>query len=494
MRRLQISGEVLTDEVSIKKYSTDMSHYTVKPMMIAVPANQEDLEKIIAFAKEETIPVTPRGAGSNQSGSAVGPGIIVLFSEMTATTMRNGRRVKVQPGKIHQQLDQQLNPEGLRIPYDPTSRSFCTIGGNIATKASGLRSLKYGTADSALRSVRFFDVAHGLVDTSAGLPEKLEEEIMDLKNRLRSDKETRRLMDARQELKSSSGYNLKSFFEHEKPEEITAHLLVGSVGTLGVFSEIELEAVPSPKGTNLYLVFFPSMLDAARDVTQLKIFEPSAIEAMDSYGVDLLRNEVNVPSDCRAVLLVEFDSNLGQANDLMLSHLKEKAIKFLIETEEKKQAALWKIRESMLPWIISTLETPTKKFPPLADDLAIPVNQMPNFLVTVQEILDRFGTVAVIYGHIGEGNLHIRPMIGLENWEENLRSLSNLIFEAALKAGGTITAEHGLGRNRSKYLRDEWGDKIYGYFKQIKKIFDPKGLLNPDVVFTSDDLTKNLML
>jgi FAD/FMN-containing dehydrogenase len=143
---------------------------------------------------------------------------------------------------------------------------------------------------------------------------------------------------------------------------------------------------------------------------------------------------------------------------------------------------------------MNNLETPTKRFPPFADDISVPLNQMPNFLETVQDILSRFGTVAVIYGHAGEGNLHIRPMISIENWQENLSCLSNLIFEAALKVGGTITGEHGMGRNRSMYLRNEWGDKVYRYFEQIKKIFDPDGLLNPDIIFTSDNLTKNLLL
>ena len=494
MRQLQISGEVLTDETSIKRYSTDMSHYLVKPMMIAAPLDQEDLAKIIAYSKEEAIPITPRGAGSNQSGSAVGSGIIVLFSKMNVITKREGLRVKVQPGIIHQKLDDQLNMDGLRIPYDPSSRSFCTIGGHVATKASGLRSLKYGTVDSSLRSLCFFDVAHGLIDTKQGLPENLEEAIVDLTNRLRSDKETRHILNARGKLKSSSGYNLQSFYEYEEEREIVTHLLVGSVGTLGVFSEIELEAVSCPKSTILYLMFFRSLVDAVKDVAKLKIFEPSAIEVMDSYGVSLLRNEISVPSDCRAVLFVEFDSDLDRVGELMLNHLKEESIKFLVETDAEKQAAFWKIRESMLLWIMNILETPEKRFPPFADDLAIPINQLPNFLVTIQAILDRFGTIAVIYGHAGEGNLHIRPMINKENWEENLRNLSDLIFQAALKAGGTITGEHGLGRNRSKYLRNEWGDKVYGYFERIKKIFDPEGLLNPDVVFTSDDLTKNLKL
>jgi FAD/FMN-containing dehydrogenase len=473
-----------------------MSHYSVKPQMVAIPANENDIAKIIAYAKQESTPLTPRGAGSNQSGSAVGSGVIVLFSKMNSIIKTEERRVRVQSGVIHQFLDQRLAIEGLRIPYDPTSRSFCTIGGNVATKASGLRSIKYGTADSALRSLRFFDTAHGLVDTSERLPEKLEEVIIDLKNRLMSDKETMNTLNARSNLKSSSGYNLESFYQYEEPSEIVTHLLAGSVGTLAVFSEIELEAVPYPKSTNLFIVFFRSLLDAAREAAKLTSFDPSAIELMDSYGVDLLKTEaeVNVPSDCKSVLFVEFDSDLDQVSIHVTSHLKEKSIEFLVENDPRRQAELWKVRESMLLWIMNSLETPQKRFPPFADDIAVPLDQLPNFIATVQGILENFSTTAVIYGHAGEGNLHIRPMIYKENWEENLKNLSDLIFNAALKAGGTLTGEHGLGRNRSKYLLNEWGDKIYRYFIEVKNIFDPMGLLNPGVVFTSDDLTKNLEL
>ena len=495
-QNLQISGEVLADEASLKTYSMDMSHYSVKPQMVAIPANEDDIAKIIAYAKQESTPLTPRGAGSNQSGSAVGSGIIVLFSKMNAILKREGRRVRVQSGIIHQSLDQQLNIEGLRIPYDPTSRSFCTIGGNVATKASGLRSLKYGTVDSALRSMRFFDTAHGLIDTSERLPQNVEEAIIDLKNRLMSDQETMNALNARSDLKSSSGYNLKSFYQYEAPNEIVTHLLAGSVGTLAVFSEIELEAVPIPKSTSLFIVFFRSLSDATREAAKLRSFNPSAIELMDSYGVDLLRTEVevNVPSDCKSVLFVEFDSDLDEASIRMASHLKEKSLKFLVEGDPRRQAELWKVRESMLLWIMDSLQTPQKRFPPFADDIAVPLDQLPDFIATVQRILDSFGTTAVIYGHAGEGNLHIRPLINKENWEGNLKNLSNLIFNAALKGGGTITGEHGLGRNRSKYLLNEWGNKIYRYFTEVKNIFDPVGLLNPGVVFTSDDLTKNLEL
>ncbi|MGA3110521.1 MAG: FAD-binding oxidoreductase [Candidatus Bathyarchaeia archaeon] len=480
--KLQIACEVFSDEASLKAYSMDMSHYSIKPQMVAVPANEEDIAKLIAYAKQESIPITPRGAGSNQSGSAVGPG--------------NGRRVRVQSGVIHKVLDQQLAADGLRIPYDPTSRGFCTIGGNVATKASGLRSIKYGTVDSALRSLRFFDVAHGLIDTQGGLPQAVEEAISNLKKRFINDKEAMSVLNAHGSLKSSSGYNLRSLIQYQEPNEIVTHLMAGSVGTLGVFSEVELEAVPVPKSQILYIIFFRSLTEATEDVKKLVTFKPSAVELMDSYGVDLLRktNEVNVPPDCKAVLFVELDSDLEQTSTIISNHLKKKSLEFAVETDPKKQTALWTVRESMLLWIMNSLETPRKRFPPFADDIAVPLQQLPIFVAAVQQILDSFGTIAVIYGHAGEGNLHIRPMINVENWKENLRNLSNLIFDAALKAGGTITAEHGLGRNRSLYLRDEWGDKIYRYFSEVKMIFDPAGLLNPGVVFTCEDLTKNLKL
>ncbi len=212
--KLQIAGEVYSDEASLKAYSVDMSHYSVKPRIVAVPANEDDLGKIIAYAKQESTPITPRGAGSNQSGSAVGAGIIVLFSKMNATIKKEGRRVRVQSGAIHQALDQQLAADGLRIPYDPTSRGFCTIGGNVATKASGLRSLKYGTADSALRSLRFFDAAHGLIDTSKGLPENLEEAIVELKKRLTQ----RQRSDGH--LKSARQPQIQQRLQPEKPHTV----------------------------------------------------------------------------------------------------------------------------------------------------------------------------------------------------------------------------------------------------------------------------------
>jgi FAD/FMN-containing dehydrogenase len=337
---------------------------------------------------------------------------------------------------------------------------------------------------------------HGLVDTSQQLPESLKKEIVKLKNQLLNDQETKNTLENRAKLKSSSGYNLKSFYNYENPEEIVTHLLAGSVGTLGVFTEIELESIPAPKKTSMFLLFFPSVVASAEDAVEVKRFGASAVEMIDKYGLNVLSDKgiVKVPISSQAVLIVEFDSNLDEAQKLMTEHLKEKSIAFQSVEDAKTQASVWAVRETMLLQIMSTLETSDEKFPAFADDVAVPPERLADYVVAIQGVLEKFGTCAVFFGHAGEGNLHIRPMVRRENWEETIRELADQVFMTTLRFGGTITSEHGNGRNRSLYLRNEWGEKIYGYFKEIKQIFDPANNLNPDVFFTTDDITKNLQL
>ncbi len=290
-RNLNISGQVFDDEATLKNYSIDMSHYAVKPRLVAIPENEDDVAKIIDYSKEEDVSLTCRGAGSNQSGSSVGSGIVVLFSGMNRIIHRSGSYVTVQPGVVYAQLDRQLREVGLNLPYDPSSRSFCTIGGNVATKASGIRSIKYGSVDSALRSLRFFDLQHGLVDTSESLPADLESAILGFRDRIRNDEETKQKLLRQETVKSSSGYNLKSFFNYESPEQIITHLMAGSVGTLSVFTEIELESKATAKSSCLCLLFFPSLTVAAENAVSLRGLNPSALELLDAYCLNLLQSE-----------------------------------------------------------------------------------------------------------------------------------------------------------------------------------------------------------
>ncbi len=190
--------------------------------------------------------------------------------------------------------------------------------------------------------------------------------------------------------------------------------------------------------------------------------------------------------------MVEFDSDREETINANLAFVQSKSPKVIIETDPKKQASFWHIRESMLLHIMNFLQSEEQSFPPFADDIAVPPRRLAEFITEIQSLLSTTKTSALIYGHAGEGNLHIRPLIKKDNWQEKIRLLADLFFSTALKYNGTISGEHGCGRNRSKYLRVEWGDKIYGYFQEIKNIFDPLNRLNPEVMFNEDDLTKNL--
>lgn len=494
MERPDIRGEVRTDDATLDRYSVDWSRYTLRPMMVTLPEDSADVRGIVDFAREHALPVTPRGAGSNQSGSAVGEGVIVLFSRMNGILSLDGTKVRVQPGVIYDTLDREMRKLGLRVSYSPTSRAFCTIGGNVGTRAGGIRSIKYGTVNEVIRTVRFVDPVHGLVDTGRPLPFDLEQVILGLKERITADAKARAVLSARKNLKSSSGYNIGAFLRYDTAAEIVTHLQAGAVGTLGVLTEVELELLPLPGRTILFLIYYPSLIDAVSEVPALLPLGPSALELMDSHGLGRLCEQGGqvCPEGSSAVLMVEFDEDIEQSELRMRRLLGGRHEWYGMVTDPALQERLWEVRESMLLRIRREMETPEAKFPAFADDLGVPPERLPLFLEELQDILKETGTEAFIYGHAGEGNLHVRPMIKKDHWEETMKNLADRVFRAALRCGGTLTGEHGAGRNRSRYLAQEWGEPIYSYFQEIKQVFDPGGILNPGVMFTTDEVTKNL--
>jgi glycolate oxidase len=491
-----IKGEVLTDDASLTRFSQDMNHYRIRPKMVAVPKDEEDVATILDYAKKTATPITARGAGSNMSGVAVGKGIVVLFRDVHSVLRRQGRLITVQPGAIFGSVDKDLAGEGLRIPYDPSSRAFCTIGGNVATKASGIRSLKYGSVDHCLRSLRFVCPEHGIVDTKDGLPPRLAHQITDIRERLWRDAEVAGIYRSRADLKTSSGYNLRAFFDHEDPAAIVTHLLAGSVGTLGMFTQIELELTPIPSERVLYIPFFPSLRSAAEAALKIRRFGPSALELLDAYGTNVLRSEhaISIPAECRAVLMVEFDSDLDEADRRTRRLVSGVALGVHEEADPILMQTLWSVREGMLLRIKKDLESKDARLFSFSDDLAVPPERLPEFIADIEALFAREGMPVVIYGHAGEGNVHIRPQVPLEGWRDTMRRIADECFTTAFRYGGTITGEHGSGRNRSRYLRAEWGERTFGYFQEVKRLFDPSDLLNPGVFFTNSDVTDGLEL
>jgi FAD/FMN-containing dehydrogenase len=491
---LELKGRVIVDDKSLSRYAYDMNGYFVKPQLVVAPKDEEDILEILALAKRENLPITPRGANSNQAGSAVGEGILILFEDMKSILKEEAGLVEVQPGIVFADLDSYLNEKGYFLPYNPSSRNFCTIGGNVATGSSGIRTIKYGSVDHWLKSVRLILPEYGIVDTKEELPPELAKKILAMKKRIRKDSEVIKILDRRKELKSSFGYNIRAFFDHDSAEDILTHLVVGSVGSLGIFTSITLGSQKLPEKRVLYLVAFPDIITATKEAQDLTQFNPSSMEFMDSFGLQALKEEhmIDVSEDFRTIIIMELDEHLEEAESKLEKYFQQKNIKAFKFSESEKQKAIWSIRESILLRIKKEKEKGSVRVLSFVDDLGVPMDKLPEFMAEILDYFQRKDITLITYGHAGEGNIHMGPLMDTRLWRLEATQIASDTFRTALKYNGTIAAEHGNGRNRSKYLQQEWGYHIYQYFQKIKKILDPNDLLNSHVMFSEKDLVENL--
>jgi len=485
---------LITDPGELKIYGQDMSRYHLEPAAAAIVASEEDVTEVLRMARTQGLSVTPRGAGSNLSGSAVGSGIVVHFKEMSRVLSLEGDKAVVEPGTVYDRLNELSVPRGFFLPYHVSSSKYCTIGGNVGTKASGLRSIKYGTVDTSVSGIRFASPRFGIVDTTEGLPEELRKGILDIRADLMADVDARSVVLEKTRVKTSSGYNLRAFLDHDRPSDIVAHLMVGSVGTLGIFTRIYLDLVPVPTKRTMVTAFFDSPSGACSAVPELSELGPSLLELMDGFGAGIVKESGSfpVPEGTGSVLMVEFDSEVDDRLGPCLDVLSRTALGHRVLRTTAEQDIVWGLRWSMLLRMKKENEGPDRRYISFVDDLGVPVESLPAFIREIEGIFRDARVPLIIYGHVGEGNLHLRPLIEREGWKERVTSLAGRCFDAAFRYGGTIAAEHGSGRNRAAFIRKEWGDGVYSSFRRVTCLFDPQDVLNPGVMFSEKDLTSDL--
>jgi len=494
MEKGDITCTVKEDEATLKRYSMDMSKYRSKPSMVAIPENEEQVLEILEYSKSKNIPITARAAGSNLSGNAIGEGIIVLFQKMNSIIETIDERVRFEPGLIYDRLNEEMEPRGYFLPYHVSSSKFCSIGGNVATRASGLRSIKYGTVDTSVRNIRMIDTAHGVVDTRLGIPGDLKKRILQLKEKLLKDEEAMKVLRSKEGLKTSMGYNLRALYDYDDPNEIVAHLVVGSAGTLGLFTEIEMELKPIPEKKIMLVALFDSLTSTGKVIPELQKLGPSLLELMDGFGTEIVKRDtsLSVPEGSKATLLIEFDEDVEEGERRAGEILDGKALAYHTLEDPTEQVRIWGLRWKMLLEIKRRNETEDRRYLSFVDDLGVPLENLPPFIEEIERIFEEEKVPVVIYGHIGEGNLHIRPLIDRVNWKRDMRRIGERCFKAAFRYNGTVAAEHGTGRNRVEFLREEWGEAVYRYFREVKEIFDPLNLMNPGVMFSDSDFTEEL--
>ena len=452
--RLLGKESVLTDKESLFNYGHDETeNLSYPPEVLVKPGSVEQVSKIMKLANQYHIPVTPIGAMTGLSGGSLsihgGIGISMERFNKILKIDEDNLQVHVQPGVITQVLQDEVAKKGLYYAPDPASRGSCFIGGNIAENSGGPRAVKYGVTKDFVLNLEVVLPNGEIINTGANT------------------------------LKNSTGYNI-------------TQLMVGSEGTLGIVTKAILKLIPLPKFNKLILVPFSSAVDACSSVAS--IFKagviPSALEFMDRKAVDFTikyieEAHLEMSENTEALLLIEVDGNqpdqlmdeIQKIIDVVETHNCDENILFAEDEAQKEQ--LWFIRRRIGEAV--KVNSIYKE-----EDTVVPRYKLPDLLSGVKEIGDKYGFESICYGHAGDGNLHVNIIKGELSdlqWKNELTKAIREIFTLTVSLGGTISGEHGIGWVQKNYMDIAFNEIELNLMRDIKKVFDPKNIMNPSKIF-----------
>lgn len=385
--------------------------------------------------------------------------------------------MQVDSGVLKGILDKKLEENGKFFGPDPSVGPYCTIGGMIATNASGGHSLKYGSVIDNLVGVRII-ISSG---KAINLPSKSQFSIKILKMINPSIKKKFPLVS-----KNSCGYRLDKITKTTDLHKIIA----GSEGTLGIIISAKLKIIPLPKKKTLIILSYENFEQAVIDSAKIVKLKPSALELIDKNIIEHIK--FGFPSDTMCLLFVEFDSNLEKSKiDLGKTISGAKIIKTLTKKEEITK--WWNVRNSALGFSLRNI-TSEQSLPTLIEDATVSVEKLVLLVNIIKKISKKYKLDVVTYGHAGNGNLHIRPIMKQKN-TKLIKKIATEFFSKVIEMGGSITGEHGDGLARSEFVKLQYGNDVYSVFKKIKREFDPKNILNPNKKITSkSSMIKNLKI
>lgn len=452
-RHLLGADKVLTDVEHIARCASDHTEdFEYKPELVIQPTSPEDVSGVMRYCFEQNICVTPRGAGTGLSGGALAifGGVSLDMRKMNKIVNLDTEnfQVTVEPGMITEELQNAVKEKGLFYPPDPASKGSCFIGGNIAENSGGPKAVKYGVVKDYVLNLEVVLPNGDIMWTGANV------------------------------LKNATGYNL-------------TQLIVGSEGTLCVVTKIVLRLIPAVKNDLLLLVPFRKANEACKAVNAICLagITPSALEFMERDALECAINyyqssAVSLADDIQAHLLIELDGNymeqlLKEAEeiDTIVQQFDIGEILFA-ESAEQKQS-LWKLRR-----IVGEAVKGNSIYK--EEDTVVPRAYLPQLLDSVKSIGKKYGFHSVCYGHAGDGNLHVNIVKGAMSdgdWNNQLPLGIRELFTEVVKLGGTISGEHGIGLVQKGYMDIAFSEQQLQLMQSIKKVFDPKGIMNPGKIF-----------
>ena len=485
----ELDCEVSCDGAVRDYYSADASMYRLRPRAVAFPEREEDVIRAVKFARRHGMALTPRGAGTGLVGGALGGQLVLDLKRMDRMRICGDSAV-LEPGVIKGRLDEELARRGKFLSPDPSVGRYCSIGGMVGTNAGGIHALKYGCVIDNMLGVTLIDGRGGRI-------------------RLPEDAGTgRRILEIAQRAdtagfpktsKNSCGYRLDRVMGMSD----THRVLAGAEGTLGIMTRVRMRIRDIPEKRALAVLSYVDTCDVHHDVNRIAGTDPAAVEYLDGYTVGNIGRAFR--RGAVAALFVEYDGRDAGRQMARLRRTARGRTEFST-TSVREMQRWWGYRNSALAYSFRAGGGGGGggggaegggggggaggggggggPAPHIIEDAAVPVGSLKKMFGLIGSVNERYGTKAVVYGHAGDGNLHVRMVAGGLS-KGMLEGSARMFFEGVIGMGGTITAEHGDGIARSWFVRMQYGEKNHRLFRELKKTLDPDGVMNPGKVVTA---------
>jgi FAD/FMN-containing dehydrogenase len=511
-------GEITTNANIREAYSHDASIYEMMPEAVLSPLDAADIKRLVRFVSlnksfHPNLSITPRSAGTDMSGSAIGDSLVVdMTKHFNKVHAVSDTEIHSQPGVFIRDIDPLLDKRNVMLGCIPASRAYNTIGGMVANNSAGEQSLRYGNTDKSIREVSavlsdgneytfkpiskkelFVKIAQG--DFEGELYRKIYELIEAHYDLIKNARPKTH--------KNSMGYNLWTTWDRDTGIFDMTQLLTGSQGTLGIITDLKMATVPKAKHSGLLLAYLSKVEDLAEIVPLVASHSPATFEGFDNVTFELgikyfqifrtqlgtkewLKQQASLLGSVakfkghlpNIVLMIGFEGDtyqevndkiLAMDHDLGQHHIK---IKTEIEGNEEQSGPFWNIRRNKIEGKYASA---------FMDDMAVQPRYVPEFIPKVRKIIRKYNLPATISGHFGDGNFHIVPLMDIADPKEQLKlepAMRELI-QIILEYKGTMAGEHNDGMIRGPWLAAQFGEEMYERFRDVKGIFDPRYIFNP---------------
>lgn len=501
---------LLHDSLSTLAFGTDASFYRLLPKLVVKARNTEEIELIMRTAWEMDIPVTFRAAGTSLSGQGISDSVLVVASHgfREHKILDKGLKIEMQVGIRGGEANRYLARFGRKFGPDPASIESAMIGGIVANNASGMSCGTHENSYKTIADVKIVMPDGTFLDTASEESRvnfrKSHGEVLQrleaISRKIEANPALKGKIIEKYKIKNTTGYGLNSFTDFTEGFDILKHILVGSEGTLAVMTSVTFNTVVAdhPNKT-VALIIYPTIKDACNAVQLLKGKPVAAIEMLDRACLKSVEHVEGVPAYVKTLspeataLLIETRGKDEEALQEKVNIIKEcikdiaTEVPYAFTRDAKEQATLWKVRKETLPTVAGMRKPGTTA---IIEDICFPVPRLAEAVADLRKIFEEDGYEdAGIFGHALEGNLHFLFNQDFGTDEEVARYHKFMDDVAELVVGkynGSLKAEHGTGRNMAPYVELEWGEELYSIMKEIKEIFDPKGILNPGVMINDD--------